>query len=368
MAEPLKYMYDPEFFDHLCTVLKKTIPNFDDIRFIHAVFDTDWPELELKQRTRKVTLALHPILPKEFDKAAECLVQVSKVYLQEKYNKPIYPLIFLPDYIEVYGLGHFEQSMNALEQITQLISAEFAIRPFILRYPEKTMQKMQQWSKHKNHDVRRLSSEGCRPRLPWAMGLPTFKKDPASILPILENLKKDKSEYVRRSVANNLNDIAKDHPEIVLKIAKQWRDVSPETNWILKHGSRTLLKQGQNEALHFHGFNPKLKTQVPVLRMNSKKIKIGQVGEFSFNVANQEKKKAQLRIEYAITFLTSTGKLSRKIFKVSEKEFLPDEKINFTRKQRFTDFTTRKHFPGKHKLEVIVNGRCKTSLDFHLVR
>ncbi|MEQ9412929.1 MAG: hypothetical protein RIF39_03825, partial [Cyclobacteriaceae bacterium] len=229
MAEPLKYMYDPEFFDHLCQVLKKTIPKFDDNQFIHAVFDTDWPELELKQRTRKVTLALHHILPKDFEKAAECLVKVSRIYLQEKYDKPLYPLIFLPDYVEVFGLDHFAQSMDALEQITQLISAEFAIRPFIVKYPLKTMRKMKQWSKHKNHHVRRLSSEGCRPRLPWVMGLPAFKNDPSPILPVLENLKNDKSEYVRRSVANNLNDIAKDHPEIVLKIAKQWKDISPAT-------------------------------------------------------------------------------------------------------------------------------------------
>lgn len=368
MAEPLKYQYNPEFFDHLCSVLKKTVPNFNDIRFIHSVFDTDWPELELKQRTRKVTLALHPILSQDFKKAAKCLVEISKIYLEEKYDKPIFPLTFLPNYVEIYGLDHFEQSMDALEQITQLISAEFAIRPFIIQYPKQTMLKMKQWSKHKNHHVRRLSSEGCRPRLPWAMGLPAFKKDPSAILSILENLKQDKSEYVRRSVANNLNDIAKDHPQIVLNIAKQWKDISPETNWILKHGSRTLLKQGQNEALDFHGFSSNLKTQVPLLKMNRKKIKIGQSGEFSFKVANQERKKAQLRIEYAITFLTSTGKLSRKVFKVSEKEFLPNEKISFVRKQRFSDFTTRKHFPGKHKLEVIVNGKSKSSLDFQLVK
>ncbi|MFZ1809140.1 MAG: DNA alkylation repair protein [Cyclobacteriaceae bacterium] len=368
MAEPLKYLYDPEFFDHLCKVLKKTVLNFDDIRFIHAVFDTDWPELELKQRTRKVTLALHQVLPKDFNTATKCLVDTSKIYLEEKYDKPIYPLIFLPDYVELYGLDHFEQSMAALEQITQLISAEFAIRPFIMRYPRKTMHKMKQWSKHKNHHVRRLSSEGCRPRLPWAMGLPAFKKDPSAILSILENLRKDKSEYVRRSVANNLNDIAKDHPQLVLKIAKQWKDISPETNWILKHGSRTLLKQGLNQALDFHGFNPKLKTQVSLLKMNGKKIKIGQSGEFSFKVANQERKKVQLRIEYAVTFLTSTGKLSRKVFKVCEKAFLPHEKINFVRKQRFTDFTTRKHFLGKHKLEVIINGKSKSTLDFQLIK
>lgn len=368
MTEPLKYMYNPEFFEYLCSVLKKTIPNFNNRRFIHTIFDSEWPDLELKQRTRKVTLAMHAELPPDFEKAVHCVVATAKEYLQAQYDKAVYPLIFLPDYIEVYGLDHFEKSMDAIENITQLISAEFAIRPFIEKYPQKTMQKMMQWSKHESPNVRRLSSEGCRPRLPWGMGLPEFKKDPTPILPILENLKKDKSEFVRKSVANNLNDIAKDHPNLVLKIARQWKNGSPETNWILKHGSRTLLKKGHTRALDFHGFNPRLKTQVPVLNFEKNKIKIGKSGEFSFSAINQEKRKSNLRIEYAITFITATGKESRKVFKVTEKVFGAGEKINFSRQQRFTDFTTRKHFPGKHNLEIVINGKPKKKIDFYLTR
>jgi 3-methyladenine DNA glycosylase AlkC len=366
MAEPLKYLYDPALFDTLCRILRKIIPGFRENYFIHSIFDTEWPDLELKQRTRKVTLALHQVLPSNFYKSADLIVSISNSYLKEQYDKQIYPLIFLPDYIEVYGLDHFDKSMSAIEQITQLISAEFAIRPFIVKYPKETMRKMQQWSKHKSQHVRRLSSEGCRPRLPWAMGLPDFKKDPAAILPILENLKCDQSEYVRRSVANNLNDIAKDHPELVLKIANQWKNHSPETNWILKHGSRTLLKKGHNHALSFHGFDPNLKTRVGNLTLSSRKIKIGNTGAFDFIVTNNEKKKVNLRVEYAITYRTSTGKPSRKVFKVTEKEFTAGEKISFTRKQRFTDFTTRKHYPGKHDLEIIVNGKTKSALNFNL--
>lgn len=368
MAEPLKNMYNPEFFEYLCLVLKKTVPNFNDTRFIHTIFDSEWPDLELKQRTRKVTLALHTMLPQDYEVAVRCIVATANEYLKAKYDKPLYPLIFLPDYIEVYGIDHFEKSMDAIERITQLISAEFAIRPFIVKYPQKAMQKMKQWSKHESHHVRRLSSEGCRPRLPWGMGLPDFKKDPTAILPILENLKKDKSEYVRKSVANNLNDIAKDHPDLVLKIAQQWKNGSSETNWILKHGSRTLLKQGHTQALDFHGFNPQLKTRVSIINFEKKKIKIGKSGEFSFSAINQEKKKSRLRIEYAITFITATGKESRKVFKVAEKVFAAGEKINFSRQQRFTDFTTRKHFPGKHNLEIVINGKPKNKIDFYLTR
>jgi len=368
MAEPLKYWYNPEFFDYLCGVLRKITPDFNETRFIHSVFDTEWPDLELKQRTRKVTMALHNVLPQDYNTAVDLVVAISNTYLKEKYDRPVYPLIFLPDYVELYGLNHFKKSMKAIEQITQLISAEFAIRPFIVKYPEATMQQMLQWSKHSSHHVRRLSSEGCRPRLPWGIGLSEFKDDPSPILPILENLKEDPSEFVRRSVANNLNDIAKDHPQLVLDIANRWKNTSPETDWILKHGSRTLLKRGHTDALGFHGFNPKLKTQVVDFNVDKKKIKIGGRGIFDFNVVNKEKRKANLRVEYAITYKTSTGKSSRKVFKVAEKEFEAGEKINFIRSQRFTDFTTRKHYPGLHQLEVIVNGQSKSSTQFKLVK
>lgn len=368
MAEPLKYLYDPLFFERLRPVLKQTIPGFDDTRFIHHVFDNEWPDLELKERTRKVTVSLRKFMPDNFAQAAELIVKISTAIRNDNGTEVSYPFIFLPDYIEVYGLDHYEESVQAFENVTQLISAEFAIRPFILKYPDKVMNKMIEWSKHKDHRVRRLSSEGCRPRLPWAIGLPLFKENPSPIIPVLENLKKDQSDFVRRSVANNLNDIAKDHPELVLKIAKKWKGISPETNWILKHGSRTLLKQGHHAALSFHGFNPKIVSEISKLKLSSNKIRIGQSATLQFDIKNNEKKKTQFRIEYAITFLTSTGKLSRKVFKVSEKELKPFETIHFLRSHRFQDFTTRKHYAGKHKLEIIVNGTSKKLLTFDLVK
>ena len=203
-------MYNVKFFERLCPVLKKVIPNFNERKFIHAVFDDKWPDLELKQRTRHITLALHQCLPDDFVHAVDIIVNISATLKREGWEQH-YPFIFLPDYIEVYGLENFSVSMKGLEECTKLVSAEFAIRPFIIRYQEQAMKKMLSWSTHPDATVRRLSSEGCRPRLPWAMGLPDFKKDPSPIMPILENLRADPSEYVRRSVANNLNDIAKDN-------------------------------------------------------------------------------------------------------------------------------------------------------------
>lgn len=249
MAELLKYMYNPAFFESLCPTLKKIIPGFQERKFIHKIFDRQWPDLELKQRTRKITLALHDFLPEDFSQTCHLLVSISTALIRNNEKQQSYPFIFLPDYVSLYGLSDFEASMDAIEQITKLVSAEFAIRPFIVKYPDQTMERMLCWSKHIDPFVRRLSTEGCRPRLPWGIGLPALKKDPSAILPILENLKEDASDYVRRSVANNLNDIAKDHPSVVLDIARKWKGRSPCTNWIIKHGCRTLLKKESSVAL-----------------------------------------------------------------------------------------------------------------------
>src|SRR5690349_16985177 len=262
MAEPLKHMYNPQFFKGLCPVLRQHIPQFDCTDFILRIFNNAWPDLELKERVRHIALVLHHFMPKDFKKASEIVVAISESIRKNGTREQGFEMIFLPDYIGVFGVQFPDESLKAIEEVTKLVSAEFAIRPFLLSHPEKTMRKMLEWSKHENTNVRRLSSEGCRPRLPWAMGIPELKKNPKAILPILENLKADPSEYVRRSVANNLNDIAKDHPALVLSIVKNWRGRDANTDWIIKHGCRTLLKKGDVHALNLHGFNPTSKSQV----------------------------------------------------------------------------------------------------------
>lgn len=274
-----------------------------------------------------------------------------------------YPLIFIPEFISSYGLQHFELSMRALEDITQLISAEFAIRPFILQYPHETMKQMMKWSKHPSAAVRRLSSEGCRPRLPWAPALPEFKKDPTQVLAILENLKCDPSDSVRRSVANNLNDIAKDNPAVALQVAHRWRGKHPLTDWIVKHGCRTLLKKGDVSVLTLHGFNPKAKASVGKLKL-SDKVGIGGNLEFRFMFVSREKRSTKFRIEYCIDYLTSSGKVSRKVFKLTENSFEPNDEVELRRRQSFKNFTTRKHYPGKHRLRILVNGKESAAGEF----
>jgi 3-methyladenine DNA glycosylase AlkC len=276
--------------------------------------------------------------------------------------------MFIPDLIEVFGQAHPRVSLDAIETITQFTSAEFAIRPFLLNAPDSTMKQMLKWSTHQNDQVRRLSSEGCRPRLPWAMALPFLKKDPSPVLPILENLKADRAETVRRSVANNLNDISKDHPDLVAQIARQWSGKSAETNWIIKHGCRTLLKRAHGKTLDHFGLKADVHVSVTGLKLAKKKIRIGESLTFSFNVSCREKKATNLRLEYAIDYRKASGKASQKIFQIRELGMAPGETLHFIRKQSFRDFTTRTHFPGEHKIYVRVNGQPLASASFFLTR
>ncbi len=219
------------------------------------------------------------------------------------------------------------------------------------------------WSKHESYKVRRLASEGSRPRLPWAMAIPALKKDPSPVLPLLENLKNDPSEWVRRSVANNINDIAKDHPDVVIALAARWRGGSKETDAIIKHGCRTLLKQGHAEILEQYG----LKSENIVLKdfkILTPEVKIGEGLEFTFSISNQNPSAQTVRLEYAVYYKKSKGHLAKKVFKISEKIYQPYAVANIHRRQSFKLITTRVFYPGDHQLSVIINGEEKEALDF----
>ena len=354
MATPLKYMFNPAFFEKLCPVLKDCIPQFDCRDFIVRIFNNQWPELELKQRVRHITTVLHQVLPSDFTLALRHITAISK-HLEAEDRLQRFEYIFLPDYIEVYGLDYPDESLEALGEITRLVSAEFAVRPFLVRYPPKTLAVFYQWARSGNESVRRLSSEGCWPRLPWGIALTQFKKDPSPILPILEYLKEDPSLYVRKSVANNLNDISKDHPDVVIKLAKQWKGLHPRTDWIIRHGCRSLKRAGNKEAFRVNGFQSRSGRVTELLL--PKKVKLGDLLNFTFSFKNGEKKATKFRLDYSIDYITASGKTSRKIFKIAENTFPPGEKVVITRKRSFKDFSTRKHFRGKHLLSIMANGK-----------
>ena len=265
MAEPFKNMYNKQFFDLFTKDLRLVIDDFDAHGFVSQIMDDEWEGRELKQRWIHITSILKKFLPADYK---EAITKILELLDHVKNTRPDFSVIddtkfglmleygvILNNYVEQYGLDDYETSVKAIEKITQFTSCEFVTHPFIIKYPNEMMKQMLVWSKHEHWGVRRLASEGCRPRLPWAMALPNLKKDPTPIIPILENLKNDPARFVRLSVANNLNDIAKDNPEIVIDLAKKWKGESKEVDWIIKHGCRTLLKQGIPEVMELFGFD-----------------------------------------------------------------------------------------------------------------
>ena len=368
MPEPLKNLFSKSFINELSIVLSETIRGFNKKAFVQKIFDKSWEEKELKQRMRHITLTLHEFLPDDFVAASKIIVDITNNYIQKKGEGLSFLHMFLPEYIELFGINHFKESVKAFEQVTKFTSAEFAVRPFIIKYPEKMMAQMFLWSKNKNVYVRRLSTEGCRPRLPWAIALPEFKKNPALILPILENLKNDDAETVRKSVANNINDISKDNPDIVLNIIKKWKGKSKNTDWIIKHGARTLLKSGHEHAMSNFGLQQVNEIEISKFKLSSASIHLGETLSFTFHIVNKEPKDHKLRIDYAIYYVKSGGKQSKKVFRLTENNFLKQKVVVITKKQRFIDFTTRKHHAGKHHLSIIVNGKELAKKSFLLTR
>jgi 3-methyladenine DNA glycosylase AlkC len=363
MAEPLKYLYNQSFVKGLTLVLKKYHATLDEKEFSKAVFDKSWEEKELKQRMRHIANMLYAFLPKDFKKASAILVKVITEIGEKESQGMNFGYMLFPDFIEQYGIDEYETSIKAFEEITKVTSAEFGVRPFLIKYPSKMQKQMLLWSKHKHPMVRRLSSEGFRPRLPWGMDVPYLKQDPTLVLAVLENLKQDDNEIVRRSVANNLNDIAKSHPEVVLSIAKKWNGIGEDTDKIIRHACRTLLKRGNPEALKLFGLVADKSISVNELRTEKKTIKLGTNLRFSFLL--NVKKETKIRVEYGIAYRKANGKTSQKVFKISEGT-LTKGIHRVEKKQAFKDFTTRKHYAGAHAVAIIVNGQEKASVTFTL--
>ncbi|WP_330407788.1 DNA alkylation repair protein [Clostridioides difficile] len=314
--------------------------------------------LELKARCRKISMSLGMYLPEDYKEALSIL---------EKSVTGFYFAFFFPDFVEVYGQDdvNWDLSISALERNTKYWSSEFAVRAFIIKDEERMMAQMRKWSKHKNEHVRRLASEGCRPQLPWGQAISKFKKDPTPVLPILEQLKTDTSTYVQKSVTNNLNDISKTHPDLVISIAKDWYGKNKPTNWIVKHGCRTLLKKGNRDVLALFGYDDTTSINIQDFTLETTSISIGENLTFSFKIL--AKKATKTRLEYGIDYVKSNGKRNRKIFKISEVSLKENEKKSYMKKHSFADVSVRKHYPGIHSITtIIINGVEKGKLDFEL--
>ena len=379
MAESFKNMYNEQFFDRFTKDLKLIIKDFDARGFVSQIMDNEWENREYKQRIKHMATILKKFLPTDYKKAIAKILELldyvkSTLPDFSKIDDANFGLLtleygsVLDNYVEQYGLDDYQTSVEAIEKITQFTSCEFVTHPFIVRYPEEMMKQMLVWSKHEHWGVRRLASEGCRPRLPWAMALPNLKENPTPIIPILENLKNDPSRFVRLSVANNLNDIAKDNPGTVIDLVKRLIGKSAEVDWVIKHGCRTLLIQGNSELMELFGFDAVGKNiNIENFQISMPEVIVGDTLEFSFILLNNNSKKNKIRLEYGIYYQKANGTLAKKVHKISEKEYAGNSTTQITRKHSFRVVTTRRFHPGLHQIAVIINGYEFEKHDFELI-
>ncbi len=364
MSTLFKDLFDLDFYNDLVKTLADVLPNVDQQKFIEQIFADGFEQLEMKQRISRTTQVLHEYMPAEFEQAAPYLLDMVRKFEASDVVNDGLQYLFIPEYVERYGIDDYQQAVDAFEVITPFITCEFAVRPFIVRYPQM-IDKMLAWTKHPNRRVRRLASEGSRPRLPWGMALASLKTDPAPIMPILLALKDDECEVVRRSVANSLNDIAKDNPNVVIQFSKQHFGLNTNRDKLIKHACRTLLKQAEPNTLELFGFDSQ-GIEMSEFVVHTPEVMIGGALEFSFSVHNCSDKNKKLRLEYGIYYQKHNGTLARKVFKISEREIAKGEVYPVQRKQSFKVITTRKFHPGLHQLSIILNGRELNVIDFHL--
>jgi 3-methyladenine DNA glycosylase AlkC len=362
MAEQLKLRFGKPFIKDLSTCFVTVYSKFDTKKFTKFVFDKSWDDLELKERMRHITLGLNTVLPSDYPKAIKIMKKVKKIYKVVDFE-----MIVFPDYVEVYGQDHWDVSVDAMEDFTEMATAEFAVRPYIKLNSKKMMKTMTKWSKHKNYHVRRLATEGCRPRLPWAMALPEFKKDPSLVIPILETLKNDPELYVRRSVANNLNDIAKDNPQVVVKLLKKWnKDKSAEMQWLIRHALRSLEKQGDPGTLAILGFSTKTNINIEKFKLSRSTIKMGESFGLDLQLSTTQVKEQSLLIDYVIYHVKANGTLKPKIFKWTKKKIQKSSPLKLTKKHSIREISTRKYYAGKHEVHIQINGQIVAKKKFDL--
>lgn len=329
--------------------------------------------LAFKDRANLVADALYELLPKDFGQSGKILLDSfeEEVLTDPNFTKDN-AFMYMPYgvYVSRYGLEeeHFELSAKFLYEMTKRFSAEFAIRPFLNKYPEKMLLKLQTWVKDESQHVRRLVSEGTRPRLPWAARVKVYDDNYDLIMNLLAELRNDPELYVRRSVANHLNDLTKDRKELVLIHLETWnKKPNKHIEWLTKHALRTLVKAGDIGALKILGFSDNPKVDVLNFDLKQSQLKLGEKLEFSFGIQSNITKKQNLVVDYIIYFKKSNGSQSPKVFKLKVLELEGNTLVHLKKKQLFQHFSTRVLYAGTHMVELQINGKKFGQKEFELV-
>jgi len=378
--EPFKNFIDAALVRRTGQVLAHASSEFDRAVFERrAIRGLD--ALELKARVMQLADALEATLPADFDAACglieACLGTVrdpdspdedEDVPCADDPGLTGWIVWSLGEFVARRGLAEPERALRALHALTQRSTAEFAIRPLIVRHPELTLTTMQAWTRDPSAHVRRLASEGSRPRLPWGLRLQALVADPTPTLPILEALQDDPSAYVRRSVANHLNDIAKDHPHRVVDwVQRHLPTASAERRTLLSHASRGLIKQGHAGMLTLWGAG-KVFAGDCELKVTPKRVTIGDRVQLTLALRSTSRNLQPLLIDYAVHHVKADGRASPKVFKGWKLTLAPGEARTLTKSHSFAPVTTRRYHAGEHPIEVSINGRvvARTSVRLSL--
>lgn len=360
MAEPLKTFFSPTLVGKLAADLVRVQPSFPTRAFVkHATSGLE--ELELLDRGKHIMNALAKHLPRAYPDAIEVLLASlgPEHATDELVGVGMAPFFYLPHvlFVAEHGLDHFELSMRAQYELTKRFSAEGSIRPYIAREPERTFDLLRAWARDKNAHVRRLVSEGTRLRLPWASRVPWLDQHPERVIELLDLLKDDPTTLVRRSVANNLNDLGKVHPKLLVDTCARWLDdTSAERRALIEHALRSAVKRGETAALGLLGFGKKPSVAIEDVHFDPSRVPIGGQVSVRFTLRNKAQKPQELLVDLAVHFVKANGSSSPKVFKLKRITLPARGRYELQTTISLAVHTTRKPRPGQHAVDVLVNG------------
>ena len=387
MSSLFKDVFNQYSITHLATIIVEHYPAFDSEKFLLTALNI-LHSLEMKARSQQIVDALNNTLPEDFPTACDILINslapVKDVDTSaDGWTKNLvsedgigsWMIMPCADFIaqQAHNPTYFEQCMQTLHAMTKRFSAEFAIRPFIVHQPDRMHRQLQAWVSDPDKHVRRLVSEGSRPLLPWGIKLHAVVADPTLTLHLLEQLKNDKEDYVRLSVANHLNDIAKHHPDKVTDIARAWLSELPtlspietkQRHKLIKHACRTLIKQGHKETLALFGLGPI--TAEVVLAIDKTHVSLGDELTMTLLITNQLKTSQDVLIDYVVYHQKANGSLTPKVFKWKHTSIQGQQTLTLTKTHSFKPITTRKYHPGEHHIAVQINGDAFPAKSFYFL-
>lgn len=360
--EPFKNLINVEVLNLIGLGIKKHYAKFDQTSFLKGA-DKELASLELKERVAFIAKKLHDHLPTDPKISIPLLVKSLDSGIGGFSAWP------LTHFVATYGLDHFELSMNALKEMTKIFTSEFAVRPFFIKDEKRTLKFFNEMIKDKNEHVRRWASEGSRPLLPWGQKLHGFVSNPELTWGILEKLKDDPSEYVRKSVANHINDHSKNHPEEVIEKLLVWhkdKKKSPERDWVIRHASRSLIKKGFKKAFLLHGVEA-ASIKISEHKILTKKVKIGESLKVRVSFQNLSKKSSQFIIDHEIHLLKANNKHLIKVFKGKKMTVPAGVVVKLDLSIAIKPVTTRVYYSGIHHWNIKINGESSKHSSFELI-